>query len=531
MAKYRRTNPALTEPLTPREWADFRIAIGDTAASGGPQADHFSLHDPSWDLDLMRLVIKDRWRHRGREGSPRLPKPVEREPSNRLGGCNLDENFEVGSEDSELLAGPDIAVVERERKRKKIDYGIFTSDLDFDADEEGEEALNADRRGLRRRSHQAGRQLPSDPIAGDGALGELPKPAYNGRKRGRPRKASSQHPPGTVTAGTNEDIPMLDAGPEMPSTPGKQKRRRQVLIQAVNKAHSLSPVGRVSTPRDKIVSMELNPTRSVSAMGESCRGIEDAERGTSWEEGGHSPTSSVYESVGPLSDYETTLPAGILCLDDLPPELAATIPADPEFFSRRGHIGPLIGGSHRTQVTPVKPDPNAPIETKGYLALQPAWNPHAPKRAGQNGSVMHMVTTLLDPISKSQPHFPVFVARGRSRWEYCGQYVVAEVAELSRFQRWMHLISAEPRRLLDHWGQAIIRERYGWAKRLFTGVGGWSDEKWTEATVDMVIQAIQDGDVPMNWMHLRCVGFDRAFYDALMEAKAKAGLTEWQLGL
>ncbi|KAF3920747.1 hypothetical protein ABW20_dc0101083 [Dactylellina cionopaga] len=230
-----------------------------------------------------------------------------------------------------------------------------------------------------------------------------------------------------------------------------------------------------------------------------------------------STTSNSYESAS-STNQDTIFPAGILRLAELPTSIKATIPKEPEYFSRH-QISALIGGNPQKTICTTKPKPDAPIETKGYLAVLPNWNPQAPPKAGQHGSIMQLSSVTLDPISQTQANFPVFVARGKKQWEYCGQYVVAEIAELNAFERWMHL--SDSKKLLKHWGEEIVQKKYDWAKAIFMEKCGWSEVQWKNLTHEMVTKKLESGEVPMRWMHLECVGFNTALYEALLGKKVQ----------
>ncbi|KAF3911341.1 hypothetical protein ABW21_db0208133 [Orbilia brochopaga] len=504
-----KTQTALTESLTPQEWVDFGTSIGQKLQpEPQPEPEHLRFSSPSWNLELMRTVAAELWKSSGKEGLPGSPKTISTPvPAGDLIGL-ID-----GLEQSELPATPGIVLETRERKRKTVDYSIFSAGFDYDNDSDDD--MNPSRRGRRRFRFKD--VASSDAMDEDGVpTSSLPQSntPYTGKKRGRPRKIVLDNP--VKTSPTN-DTPMVDAhnSSQLPaSSPCRQQERRQVFREAVKEVSLLDssvlrqlakPVAEsIPQPPQSILTTDDNNHQSVTENVRS-HSLESAAT-TSHTTGNSSPSDA------------TPLPAGLLRIDELPRHIAATLPADPEFFSRRDHVGPLIGGNYRTLVTPLpNPKPEAPLVTKGYLAIQPAWNPHAPRQAGQNGSIMQLSKTSLDPISKSQASFPVFVARGSNQWEYCGQFVVAEIAELSSFERYLHL--TESQNLLKYWGEEIVRKRYEWAKELFVEAGGWSEDQWMGATATTVANMIGSGSVPMHWVHLQCVGFDRVFYDALLGVK------------
>ncbi|KAK6332234.1 hypothetical protein TWF696_002955 [Orbilia brochopaga] len=518
---YRKTQPTLTEPLMPQEWADFSISIGEES-----QPEHLRFSSPSWNLELMRTVATELWQKKGKEGVPGPPKPISTAmPTGNLGDWT-DGIFISSFDQSELPSSPGAVWEGRERKRKAIDYSIFSAGLDHDYDSNDD--LNSTRRGRRR--YRSKTVASSDAMDEDGiptSSIQQPNAPYSGKKRGRPKKIVLD---AAVTASPSDDITMPDAPSQMlASSPCRQQERRHIFREAVKEVALLeSPNLKQLAIRSTVQSAQQQQPDSITGMngdfreatGQGTKSNDFENTECALQTAGTSPTSSVYEDTNSSPSSAAPLPAGTLRMTELPRHIAATIPTKSEFFSRRDHIGPLIGGNHRTLVTPIpNPKSEAPIITKGYLAIQTAWNPHAPRKAGQNGSIMQLSKTSLDPISKSQETFPVFVARGSHQWEYCGQYIVAEVAELSSFERWLHLI--ESQNLLKHWGKEIARKRYEWAKELFVRVGGWGEEQWNAATATTVADMIERGSVPMHWVHLQCVGFDWTFYDALLRAKTE----------
>ncbi|KAJ6259414.1 hypothetical protein Dda_6316 [Drechslerella dactyloides] len=514
LAVHKEGQHTLTEPLAPQQWADFSASIGE-----GPQPEHLRFSNPSWNLELMRVVAAEFWKKRGKDRQPGTPKEINNDVSARDLVDWADGSFKSDIEQPEVPSSPGRGLETRERKRKTIDYSVFGAGFYYDSNDEDE--LNPSRKGRRRyRSKDA----PSSDVMGEDGIPTSssiqPKAPYSGKKRGRPRKVPLD---ATASALLSDDIPTLDAQSQLPaSSPCQQQERRQVFRDAASRVSLLDSSRQLAT---SVIPSRTQTSQSVATFG-SARyqpGV-DIARANSLENtrsiltAGSSPASSIYEDPASSPSHAAPFPAGTLRMTELPAQIAATIPVKSEFFSRRDHVGPLIGGNNRTLVTPIpNPKPEAPIVTRGYLAIQPAWNPHAPKKAGQNGSIMQLSGVSLDPISKTQESFPVFVARGSNQWEYCGQYAIAEVAELSSFERWLHL--TESPSLLRHWGEQIVQKRYEWAKELFAKQGGWNKDQWNGATADAVAKMIENGSISMHWIHLQCVGFDWDFYNALLGAK------------
>ncbi|KAF3941770.1 hypothetical protein ABW19_dt0203047 [Dactylella cylindrospora] len=595
------------EPLTSQDWTDFGALIGRT-----PQPEHLRLHNPAWNLSLMKVVTKDRWKAKGKEGSPPPPGAIStqsrEQPPSEVVEMDIDE------------PGLSATVVAEGRKRKVVNYRIPGLGPNFEDDEEdmGVEGFPIVASHRKRRLKYPGEELdddstgykPSSRHAAVTSMPMTPKLPYSGKKRGRPRKIRTPEVgmDGLAIPSTEDDVmrdmqplssplskPPISQNTYKPvvlSAPDAQRRRRLALIAAAKKiddtdwskrltitsrestTHKESPktpktrdfdknvvesnnliskhkVGRPrswlpssspsntleelprfpvgSTPSRKpslplpiVTTVQDQLNREMSLIRSSSSHLPSSQREPSpilgMDEA--SSPSTVYES-GPSSPlHETTYPAGVLRLSGLPFAIRNLIPSNREFFSRSEHISPLIGGNPRTMVCIVKRAPTAsPITTTGYLAASPVWNPHLPKVPGDNGSIIQLGKHTLDPISNSQSDFPLFVFRDKSKWEYCGQYVVAEVAEFSPFERWMHLVDSNGG-LKRYWAEEIVAKKFTWPKELLMKRCGWTEEFWNkELTVEKVMEVLEKGTVPMNWMHLRCVGWETALYEGLVAKK------------
>ncbi|KAK6515191.1 hypothetical protein TWF506_007536 [Arthrobotrys conoides] len=567
--------PIPTEPLTPKEWAAFGATVGELQEE--PVPEHLRFHNPAWNLSLFRTLAQKRWEEQGGEGGLEEPDTIDESVHSESEDVDMVDKMETPIEPEASFAGIGTANIlpeGRSRKKAKLDYtGMFLPFQELDEEDGGEM-----QRGSPVGDIGGGHTSNQQPQGSDTTLGSLPKPQH--KRRGRPPRKSRDASELISKGGLpkNEDVSAGPASPKESQLPASisniQKERRKALIDAGNKTPHISWVrggteirGELSAAPPLLNSGLVLPStekknvtgykKRVSLVPASLQGTPRAvknkpshpiKQGTPANEkiihrlasplpipspsvmqggGSGSPTSSEYESLSSENE-DTTFPSGQLRLADLPREIAATIPKPLEFFSRRDHVSPLIGGNLRAViVTTGTRKLKAPIQSKGYMAIQPAWNPHAPRRAGENGSMMQLSSTSTDPISKTQENFPLFVARGPHQWEYCGQYQVAEVVKLSAFENWMHL-STGGSKILRYWGQSILQKRFEWAKVLFMHNCGWTEEKWLEATVEDIIRPILAGTVPMHWVHLQCVGFDVGFYEALLRQKVKCGLVASQ---
>ncbi|KAK6356116.1 hypothetical protein TWF718_000491 [Orbilia javanica] len=560
----------LTEPLTTKEWTAFGTAVGESSQEER-LPEHLRFHNPAWDLSLLRTLAQKRWEQQGREGELEEPDPIDTFVESESEGADMVDEMDLSISHETSYArieAANILLEGRMRKKAKLDYsGMF---LPFkELDDEG--------RGSPHRSaveSTGGDNTSSQLFLGsDSGLHSLPK-LHRKRRGRRSRKAQDASELGSEVGDLpqSEDNYQGSASPDMAPLADPvskiQKERRKTLIEAGNKVpetglfkpspgikdkvyatppplangrvlHSgngKSFTGyrkRVSLARglcdseDPVITSSISrPTQLMTSPdGEVIHKLSDfpTPPPLSAKEGNDSsPTSSDYDSIF-SDDQDTTFPAGQLRLADLSPEIVASIPKPLEYFSRRDHVGPVIGGNNRVLIATTAARPNAPIQTRGYMGIQPAWNPHAPKKAGENGSIMQLSSTSTDPISKTQENFPLFVARAPHQWEYCGQYQVAKIVKLSAFENWMHL-STGGSKLLKYWGEEILQKRFEWAKNLFMQNCGWTEEKWLEATVEDIMGHIMTGTVPMHWVHLQCVGFDLVFYEALLRQKVKCGL-------
>ncbi|KAF3317611.1 hypothetical protein TWF173_010379 [Orbilia oligospora] len=471
--------PIPTEPLTPKEWAAFGTAIGEPQDEQVPE--HLRFHNPAWNLSLFRTLAQKRWEEQGGEGELEEPDPIDTSAYSESEDIDMVDKMDTTVDEEGSFAGiaaTNILPEGRMRKKAKLDYsGMFMPLHELDDEDDGKKKHRSPVRDISE-DHTSNQLLLGSATPPD----FLPKPQH--KRRGRPPRKPQL---------TSEFISEVDDLSQSEDTPGESVSSKGVPFL-------------VRTTTDQLTTSLPEPSPPPIRRADSS-----------------SPTSSEYESVSSESQ-ETTFPSGQLRLADLPREIAATIPKPLEFFSRRDHISPLIGGNLRAVVvTTSAGKPNAPIQTKGYMAIQPAWNPHAPRKAGENGSMMQLSETSTDPISKTQKNFPLFVARRPHQWEYCGQYKVAEVVKLSAFENWMHL-STGGSKLLRHWGESILQKRFEWAKNIFMQNCGWNEEKWRTAAVEDIMGPILAGTVPMHWVHLQCVGFDLEFYEALLRQKVKCGL-------
>ncbi|KAK6329643.1 hypothetical protein TWF730_006190 [Orbilia blumenaviensis] len=574
-----RIRPSIpTEPLTPQEWASFDTAIGKSQGAQTPE--HLRFHNPAWNLSLLRSVAQKRWEEQGGEGELEEPGPIDTSALTDGGDADMaaetDTTLEVEGSLTEIEVSNILQEGRPARKKPKLDYsGMFMPPLE-DSDE--------DTRKRRRRDSletDSGGNTSNRPLLGSGDTPIAASPRKY-KKRGRPARKFRESPELEFEI-SHSSLVNETSGGTVPRGMGRtmgldketQRERRKLLLSAGGKVHDVtmakllqgarngapnpSPTNGLKLPREpnpetsgykQRVSMVSTSLYSSNAQGATTTIRRRVKvKKSSLEDDSpvdeippsltvpsslvipppslvpqavnSSPTSSEYESVSSNNDF--TFPAGQLRLSDLPRHVAATIPKPLEYFSRRDHVAPLIGGNLRAVVATTTPRPEAPIQTKGYIGIQPAWNPHAPRKAGQNGSMMQLSNTSTDAVSKTQKDFPLFVARGSNQWEYCGQYIVAEVARLSAFENWMHLSTAGSK-LLKHWGEEILQRRFEWAKALFMQNCGWTEEKWNKATVEELMEPILGGRVPMHWVHLQCVGFDLGFYDALLRQKVKCGL-------
>ncbi|KAF3132169.1 hypothetical protein TWF594_009598 [Orbilia oligospora] len=565
--------PILTEPLTPKEWAAFGTAIGEPQDEQVPE--HLRFHNPAWNLSLFRTLAQKRWEEQGGEGELGEPDPIDTSAYSESEDVDMVDKMDTTVDEEGSFTGiaaTNILPEGRMRKKAKLDYsGMFMPFHELDDEDDGKKKHGSPVRDI------SGDHTSS--LGSGMAPDSLPKPQH--KRRGRPPRKPQL---------TSEFISEMDDLSQSEDTPGEsvsskgvpflvrtvnvQKERRKALLDAGNKMPEINWLNRDPIPKSELSAIlppsisglvlpsternnvtgykkrvSLAPGFSQSThraiMNTTSHPIKQTpptEEKTTRQltsslpepspppirrAGSSSPTSSEYESVSSESQ-ETTFPSGQLRLADLPREIAATIPKPLEFFSRRDHISPLIGGNLRAVVvTTSAGKPNVPIQTKGYMAIQPAWNPHAPRKAGENGSMMQLSETSTDPISKTQKNFPLFVARRPHQWEYCGQYKVAEVVKLSAFENWMHL-STGGSKLLRHWGESILQKRFEWAKNMFMQNCGWNEEKWRTAAVEDIMGPILAGTVPMHWVHLQCVGFDLEFYEALLRQKVKCGLAASQ---
>ncbi|KAK6499914.1 hypothetical protein TWF481_010270 [Arthrobotrys musiformis] len=570
-----------TEPLTPKEWAAFGEAIDESPEERIPE--HLRFHNPAWNLSLLRTLAQKRWEEQGGEGQLEEPGPID--TSTHKENEDVDMLDETGVPVNHgpafsVVGAANILPEGRMRKKAKLDYtGMFMPVQGFD-DEDGRRNYHrtpGDIGGRAGDHSQLEQGLDSLPKPQHKRRGRPPRKSRDALEAGSEMGDLPK----------SEDTPAAPASPKMEQSPDPtsiQKERRRALIGAGNKMPGMEWLkrfpgakdGQSSTPPVSTNGLVLPSNDNKSAAGYKKRvslapgssqsaqkmvtntvkkpvgqetppnNMKPNKQGASLHEktshklppslmipsslltsdheaeSSPSPSSSEYESVS-SADLDTTFPAGQLRLADLPRGIVATIPKPLEHFSRSDHISPIIGGNTRSVIATVSPKMNSPFKIKGYMAIQPAWNPHAPKKAGENGSMMQLSTTSTNPISKTQENFPLFVARGAHRWEYCGQYKVAEVVAFSAFENWMHL-STGGSKLLKHWGEEILQKKYEWSKNLFMENCGWTEVKWHMATVEDIMSPILDGRVPMHWVHLQCVGFDLGLYEALLTRKVKHGL-------
>ncbi|KAF3291446.1 hypothetical protein TWF970_000659 [Orbilia oligospora] len=534
--------PVPTEPLTPKEWAAFGTAIGEPQDEQVPE--HLRFHNPAWNLSLFRTLAQKRWEEQGGEGELEEPDPIDTSAYSESEDIDMVDKMDTTVDEEGSFAGiaaTNILPEGRMRKKAKLDYsGMFMPLHELDDEDDGKKKHRSSVRDISE-DHTSNQLLLGSATPPD----SLPKPQH--KRRGRPPRKPQL---------TSEFISEVDDLSQSEDTPGESVSSKGVPFLSELSAippPSISGLVLPSTERNNVTGYKKRVSLAPGFSQSTHRAIMNTinhpikqtppteekttdQLTTSLPEpspppirkaGSSSPTSSEYESVSSESQ-ETTFPSGQLRLADLPREIAATIPKPLEFFSRRDHISPLIGGNLRAVVvTTSAGKPNAPIQTKGYMAIQPAWNPHAPRKAGENGSMMQLSETSTDPISKTQKNFPLFVARRPHQWEYCGQYKVAEVVKLSAFENWMHL-STGGSKLLRHWGESILQKRFEWAKNMFMQNCGWNEEKWRTAAVEDIMGPILAGTVPMHWVHLQCVGFDLEFYEALLRQKVKCGLAASQ---
>ncbi|KAK6531068.1 hypothetical protein TWF281_007894 [Arthrobotrys megalospora] len=555
------TRPSIpTEPLTPQEWLSFGTTVGESQEEQVPE--HLRFHNPAWNLSLLRTLAQKRWEDQGGEGELGEPGPID--TSAPMEGEDMATKPDTNVHREEPLfaeiGAANILPEGRMRKKAKLDYSMFMPPQDV-GDEDAEGSRRGHRKSLGDLDTRGGDKATEGhasgllPHGGDGTSDLLPKAPYSGKKRGR--RPKNFHDDSELPLASPRVNYILEPVSDF------QEERRKALIKAGSKLHGMDWSKRVPRVEDElsatpptndpasttdskkgtvsyrkrvsltpgssqsahhtVMNTSQQPTKEITPVEEKLFNEIDSLIIPSTppinEFGGSSPTSSEYESVS-SANQDTTFPAGQLRLTDLPRAIADTIPKTLEYFSRRDHVAPLIGGNPKVVVATTIPKSDAPIQTKGYMAIQPAWNPHAPKKAGENGSMMQLSNTSTDPVSKTQENFPLFVARGRNQWEYCGQYTVAEVVRLNAFENWMHLSTAGSK-LLNHWGEEILQKKYEWAKALFIENCGWTEEKWKIATVEDVMGPILAGKVPMHWVHLQCVGFDLGFYEALLERKSK----------
>ncbi|EPS43408.1 hypothetical protein H072_2652 [Dactylellina haptotyla CBS 200.50] len=555
----------LTEPLTPQEWMDFSVGIHKE-----PEPEHLRFQG-SWNFSLMQQAAHSLWKRNGQEGEIVPPGLI-----NTTEDATTDNKINVEFDQAVLPSSPgsEILTEGRGRKRKMIDYSYSVFALGLDAEDYEAEEEKRGRRGLtlgfpsdpldegeRVFTPKARKQEKQQPLLNEKE--SVQKRPYSGKRRGRPPKRPQSD--GLHSDDVAKGTPLTSNLPVSSPAASQQLKRRRVfmnpekqvqaidLSERVSSAESEPPLGAPShspvtgpqdiihggmdepagvpldlssifrtfqtTPSRALISPDRSHTEVLSSMGPppSPRVTDPASPGDS---------SSGWATVYSDDEDTTPNPAGFLQLTDLHYGIKATIPPVPEYFSRRDHISRLIGGNTRSLWCPIgKPKPNAPIQTKGYVAIQPTWNPRAPKRAGENGSIMQLGDSGLDNITPLLPEFPVFVARGRNQWEYCGQYTMNKDShsntEFTDREREAYL----PKRLVDYWGKQIIDKKFEWAKEVFMERGKVAERDWEEAlqtqNAELATRMIEDGTIPMFWIHLQCVGFHRGLYDALVGEKVK----------
>ncbi|KAK6544782.1 hypothetical protein TWF694_001465 [Orbilia ellipsospora] len=559
-----------TESLTPQEWLNFGSAIDEEK----PTPEHLRF-EGKWNLTLLQKVAAKRWNEQGKEGSISTPGPIDISEIDSVDIVKVKLEEPAASSTGHL----DVLPEGRGRKRKVVDYSIFNLGLDL-----GDDEAEAEKGGMQRRRRTYGGALPDemdenetatpkwrrkkttllfDGVSQNGS-DSLPKPPGSGKKRGRPKKIQGEHP-------RSDGIIMTDMLSSPINLIGSQHTKRQDMVNAMNKLHALDWSARITSQQNDLetkqkpnqINARQNLVKKRVSMKARFSSVEETPTNTpslpllglfktrsspepaiSFRSQSHSdnvstvrqlpaqlsgeaefssrPSSGSEYKSPPCADAEKTYPARMLSLPNLPRHIAATIPSRPEYFSRQEHISPLIGGNTRSLICKIsKPKATAPIQTRGYLAIQPAWNPHAPREAGQNGSIMQLGATGVDPIATVQSNFPIFVGRGRNQWEYCGQYILAEAARLSTLERMLHLQG----KLLEHWGNEMVDKEFEWVKELVLKRTELTERNWDEMNHskkrELVIEKLQNGELPMHWIHLQCVGYDRVLYDALVEEKAK----------
>ncbi|KAF3226164.1 hypothetical protein TWF191_004826 [Orbilia oligospora] len=535
--------PILTEPLTPREWAAFGTAIGEPQDEQVPE--HLRFHNPAWNLSLFRTLAQKRWEEQGGEGELEEPGPIDTSAYSESENVDMVDKMDTTVDEEGSFTGiaaTNILPEGRMRKKAKLDYsGMFMPFHELDDEDDGKKKHRSPVRDI------SGDRTSNQLLLGSGmAPDSLPKPQH--KRRGRPPRKPQL---------TSEFISEMDDLSQGEDTPGEsvsskgvpflvrtvnvQTERRKALLDAGNKMPEINWLKRDPIPKSELSAIPPPSTSGLVLPSTERNNVTGYKKRVSLAPGfSQSTHRAIMNTIShptkqtPPTEEKTTHQLTSSLPEPSPSPIrrgGSSSPTSSEyekFFSRRDHISPLIGGNIRAVVvTTSAGKPNASIQTKGYMAIQPAWNPHAPRKAGENGSMMQLSETSTDPISKTQKNFPLFVARRPHQWEYCGQYKVVEVVKLSAFENWMHL-STGGSKLLRHWGESILQKRFEWAKNMFMQNCGWSEEKWRTAAVEDIMGPILAGTVPMHWVHLQCVGFDLEFYEALLRQKVKCGLAASQ---